>query len=491
MSQSVAASEKAKLGQGVKWSFGIGQMAEGIKNSSFSAFLLFYYNQVLGLPAETAGLAIAISLIFDAVTDPMIGTISDRWNSPHGRRHPFMYASALPLGVSFYFLFSPASFATSGSEFTLFLWMLTFTILTRGAMTLYHVPHLALGAELTEDYDERTTLVAIRQILSVSGYLIVYGLGFGYFFTPTPEFENGQLNADAYPPFALVLAILSVITVFISGWGTRSRIPFLPAPSASNNDLKIKHVLFEAVATLKNRSFRFMMLGYIIIIAAYGLGTASQLYMFTFFWELPRFQIFTVILMGPLGSVVGYAFSTRLFAAFDKRNAMLIGGIGWMVLHALPVILFLIGATPEKGTWAVTLTLSAIYLVLGAAFAQLVVGVSSTMADIADEYELETGLRQEGVLFAAISFAGKCMGALGSLLAGLMLTLIDWPTGEAVKTAADISAETVVSLGVVSGPIAASLAIPGFLCLLGYKLNRTKVAEIQKLIVTRKREAEA
>ena len=153
MSQSVAASEKAKLGQGVKWSFGIGQMAEGIKNSSFSAFLLFYYNQVLGLPAETAGLAIAISLIFDAVTDPMIGTISDRWNSPHGRRHPFMYASALPLGVSFYFLFSPASFATSGSEFTLFLWMLTFTILTRGAMTLYHVPHLALGAELTEDYD--------------------------------------------------------------------------------------------------------------------------------------------------------------------------------------------------------------------------------------------------------------------------------------------------------------------------------------------------
>ena len=464
----------AKLSHGVRWSFGICQMAEGIKNSSFSAFLLFYYNQVLGLPAENAGLAIAISLIFDAVTDPMIGTVSDRWRSPLGRRHPFMYASALPLGISFYFLFAPASFAIEGGEWSLFAWMLIFTILTRGAMTLYHVPHLALGAELTEDYDERTTLVAIRQILSVSGYLIVYGLGFGYFFTPTPEFENGQLNASAYPPFALILAVISVVTVFISGWGTRSRIPFLPKPPVDADKPRLIDVLREATATLSNRSFRWMMSGYIIIIAAYGLGTASQLYMFTFFWELSRFQIFAVILMGPLGSVVGYAFATRLFAALDKRNAMLVGGIGWMLLHSLPVILYMLGVTPEKGSWAVAVTLSAIYLVLGAAFAQLVVGVSSTMADIADEYELETGQRQEGVLFAAISFAGKCMGALGSLLAGLMLTLINWPTGEAIKTAQDIPADTILSLGLASGPIAASLAIPGFVCLMRYQLNRSK-----------------
>ena len=477
---------KEKLSRGVRWSFGLGQMAEGIKNSSFSAFLLFYYNQVLGLPAESAGLAIAISLIFDAVTDPVIGTISDRWKSPLGRRHPFMYASAIPLGLSFYFLFAPASFATEGGDTALFLWMLTFTVLTRGAMTLYHVPHLALGAELTDDYDERTTLVAIRQVLSVSGYLIVYGLGFGYFFAPTPEFENGQLNAAAYPPFALILAVLSVITVFISGWGTRSRIPHLPTPTVSQDDLKTRDVLFDGLATFKNRSFRFMMLGYIIIVTAFGFGTASQLYMFTFFWELSRFQIFTVILMGPLGSMVGYAFATRLFAALDKRNAMIVGGVGWMILYALPVILFLLGATPEKGSWAVAITLSAIYLVLGAAFAQVVVGVSSTMADIADEYELESGHRQEGVLFAAISFAGKCMGALGSLLAGLMLSIINWPTGETVKSAADIAPETIVSLGVASGPLAACLAIPGLVCLLGYNLNRARVAEIQRLVALRR-----
>ncbi len=480
MADSRVTANKTTLSHGVKWSFGIGQMAEGIKNSSFSAFLLFYYNQVLGLPAESAGLAIAISFIFDAVTDPMIGTISDRWRSPLGRRHPFMYASAIPLAVSFYFLFAPASFAINGDDNALFVWMLTFTVLTRGAMTLYHVPHLALGAELSEDYDERTRLVAIRQTLSVSGYLIVYGLGFGLFFAPTPEFENGQLNSAAYPPFAMILALISCVTVLISGWGTRSRIPYLPKPPEKAEKTRAYDILIEAIATLKNRSFRWLMFSYIIIMTAFGLGMASQLYVFTFFWELSRFQILTVMLTGPAGSAFGYLVATRLFATLDKRNAMIAGGVGWMVLHALPVALFLFDITPAKGTWAIAVMLSAIYLILGAAFAQVVVGVNTTMADIADEYELEVGRRQEGVLFAAVSFAGKSMGALGSLLAGLMLTLIDWPTGEAIKTAEDIPADTILSLGIMSGPIAAMLAIPGFICLLGYKLNRAKVAEIQR-----------
>jgi len=216
------------LSNGVKLSFGIGQMAEGIKNSSFSVFLLFYYNQVLGLAADAAGLAIAISLIFDAVTDPVAGTLSDRWRGSQGRRHPFMYASALPMAISFYFLFAPADIALQGSQTHLFVWMLLFTLLARGSMTLYHVPHLALGAELSTDYEERTSLVAIRQFLSACGYLLVFGLGFGYFFAPSIEFSNGQLNSDAYPPFAAWLSLVIFVTILISAYGTRSRIPYLP-----------------------------------------------------------------------------------------------------------------------------------------------------------------------------------------------------------------------------------------------------------------------
>jgi len=202
----------------------------------------------------------------------------------------------------------------------------------------------------------------------------------------------------------------------------------------------------------------------------------------TFFWELERFQILVVLLTGPAGSLVGYTFASRLFARLDKRNAMMTGAIVWMCLHALPVTLYLLGLLPPNGSWALTLSLATIFVALGASIAQVFVGISSIMADIADENDLQTGSRQEGVLFGAASFATKCTSALGSLIAGLQLRLIDWPTGEAVKSAADVPDSTLLAMALLSGPVAASLAVPGVFCLLGYKLNREKTTAIQKLL---------
>ena len=130
-----------------KLAFGVGQFAEGLKNTAFAAFVLFYYNQVLGLPGTLAGAALFIALVVDAVTDPLAGSLSDNHKSRLGRRHPFMYASAVPLGMAFVGLFAPPS---GLGEWGLFAWLVAFAILTRVAMTLYHVPHLALGAEMTE-----------------------------------------------------------------------------------------------------------------------------------------------------------------------------------------------------------------------------------------------------------------------------------------------------------------------------------------------------
>ena len=148
-------------------------------------------------------------------TDPLAGSLSDHWKSRHGRRHPFMYASILPLMVSFYLLFNPLV----ASEFGMFLWLLVFSNATRTSMSLYHVPHIGLGAELSEDYDERSKLVGYRMFFANVGVLFTFAVAFLYFFAPTAEFENGQLNAGAYPGFALLLAGLMGVTIFWSGWG--------------------------------------------------------------------------------------------------------------------------------------------------------------------------------------------------------------------------------------------------------------------------------
>ena len=209
----------------IRLAFGVGQLPEGIKSAAFGFFLLFYYNQVLGLSGTLSGIAIFIAMLVDAVSDPMVGALSDSTRSRWGRRHPYMYASAIPFALSFYFLFVPMD---GLSEMGLFWWLTIFSILTRTCMTFYSVPHMSLGAELTNDYDERTLLSSLRMVLQLVGMFGVLIGGPILFFGATEEFDNGQLNPDAYPPFALAAFFVMVIGVWLSALGTHSHIRYLP-----------------------------------------------------------------------------------------------------------------------------------------------------------------------------------------------------------------------------------------------------------------------
>ena len=96
-----------ELTRGTRLAFGVGQIAEGLKNASFNLFVLFYYNSVLGLSGSLCGLAIGIALVFDGLSDPLMGSISDNHRSRWGRRHPFMVIAALPFALAFFVLFAP------------------------------------------------------------------------------------------------------------------------------------------------------------------------------------------------------------------------------------------------------------------------------------------------------------------------------------------------------------------------------------------------
>ena len=445
---SASSSPPERLSLSVKLAFGIGQAAEGLKNTAFATFLLFYYNQVLGLSGTLAGIAVGLAVIVDAVTDPLAGSLSDHWRSPRGRRHPFMYASMVPLAIAFYFLFNPLV----TSEWALFLWLVVFTNLTRTAMSLYHVPHIALGAEMTDDYDTRSELVGYRYLFSNVGTLFVFAAGFGFFFVPTAEFDNGQLNAAAYPPFALLLAVLMVVTIFWSAWGTRSVIPWLPQPPAAPR-LGVVQVLWRIVtdlsASIASRNFRWMFAGVLVVFIMVGVNTALDLYVFTYFWELDRAQIFTVIIAYPVGVMVGSFFSTRFFARFGKKAGLLFGGLSWPLWQTVPIVLRLLGWFPENGDDLLIPLLVSIKLIQGACTVQANVAFGSMVADVIDEYEYNTGKRQEGIFFAASSFSAKATSGVGNIVAGFALDLIAWPRGPHIRSAADIPPETLVNLGLV------------------------------------------
>ena len=266
---------------GTKLSFGIGSAAEGIKNVAFTLFLLFFYVQVHGLSASLAGTALFIALCFDAITDPVAGYLSDSWQSRWGRRHPFMYVAAIPLAITFYFVFSPPE---GLSQWALFAWLTGFTVLTRGFMTLYFVPHIALGAELSEDYEERTAIVSYRTAFGIIGTLAVYG-SVSLFFPEGEDGARGQLNNNNYPPFALTCAVLMWLVIWISAAGTHSQIPRLRSIEAKPEPFHFFGVFKETRSALTNPNFRIVFFATLSSYVMSGVNVALSLFIFTFFWE--------------------------------------------------------------------------------------------------------------------------------------------------------------------------------------------------------------
>lgn len=121
------------LGMKTKLFFGIGSLAEGTKTVAYSAYLLIFYNQVMGVPATLVSSALLISLLFDAVSNPILGHISDHTRSRWGRRHPFMYAAALPTALFFWMMFNPPAGLSNGA---MFWYILVVSLLGRVAINL-------------------------------------------------------------------------------------------------------------------------------------------------------------------------------------------------------------------------------------------------------------------------------------------------------------------------------------------------------------------
>ena len=479
-------STKPPLTRGIKVSYGVGQAAEGIKNAAFNVFVFFYYTQVLGLPTVYTGIAIGIALAVDSITDPLIGSLSDNWQGSNGRRHPFLYVSILPLGLFFIGLFNPPEL----EEFTLFLWLTVFSVGTRAMMTLYYVPHVSLGAELSEDFNERTEVVAYRYFFSYVGGILTYIIGFVVYFPDT------QFNVEAYAPFGLTLSLLMMASILITALGTKRRIPHLPASRINRESVSILRVLHKTLleirSALTNRSFRWLFAGVLIVFAMVGVDNALNLHMNTYFWELQGGGNLFFFAATPVGALIGTALASPLTRWFDKKPSVIIGTLCWALCQVIPVVLRLLEWFPENGTDELLYSLIVIKFIQGLGVVQALIAFNSMVADVVDEHELISGLRQEGIFFSSVSFSNKMTSGIGTVAAGFALALIDWPTGAAVQTAADIAPETIAWLGLIYGPIVSGFALVSAYCYSRYRLNRQRHAEIvEELAVLRERRAAA
>ena len=299
--------------------YGFGQVSEAVKSNGFNIFLLFYYNQVLHVSATGTSIALAIALVFDAITDPVAGSLSDKLQSRWGRRHPFILFAAIPLAITFYLLFNPPA---GLSEMGNILWLCCFAVLVRASMTFYHVPHLALGAELTENFQERTRIVAFRQFFSTFGSAAAAVIGLGYFFADS---HGGRLSIENYTPYALTLGILMVITIWYSAWGTQKEIPHLSEPAEKPSQGVLHRLLQETREAFINRSFRWLFFGVLIVFIMSGVNNALDLYMYQYFWELTGREMLWLQIAIMAGLMLGVFLTSTLHRYTDKKFGVILG----------------------------------------------------------------------------------------------------------------------------------------------------------------------
>jgi len=407
----------------LRLAYGVGAVAFGVKDNGFSYLLLLYYDQVLGLPATLAGLAIFLALVVDSVWDPMVGYFSDHLRTRWGRRHPLMYGAALPVAASYFLLWNPPAGLGQGA---LFAWLLCVSIGVRMLITLYETPSTALVAELTEDYDERTRLLSLRYMFGWWGGLGVAVLAYQVFLPA----GGGQLAAPGYRYYGMAASLIMFVSMLVSALGTHGQIPRLKQPPAMQA-ASLGTALRELIETLSNRSFLSLFAGAITYAAAAGLAASLSIYIYTFVWELDSTHIGYLNWPYFGSALVAAALAPALARAIGKKRAAITTSIAALLMAPLPLALRLLGWFPDNGSEALFWTLMFFYPLEVVLIVMSTALVSAMVADVVEESELATGRRSEGVFFAARSFAHKSVSGFGLFLATILLGVVGFPEGAA------------------------------------------------------------
>lgn len=464
----VPESRTSEVALAVKLFYGVGEIAITAKMALFGLFVLFFYNSVMGLPAVWVGLASAVGLLFDAAVDPYIGYRSDASRSRFGRRHGLMMVGTLTMGASFWMIWAPPRGMGQGATFT---WLLVAMVLFRFTSALFRIPYLSLGAELTEDYHERTSIVGIRSFFGLLGSLSAASLSFYFFFPTVTPGVDPKLSYEGYPRMGMAFALVMTATAAVAILGTttrRNRVASEHGPRPG-----FRAFLSGFRLALGNRAFRKVWLSFSLFFVAIVLNATVSVHFFTWYVEITDSVVLSRLqALFYVAALFGVGFWVLVSRRMEKRT---------LYVLAMVVVAGLLGSTPLLfGEGSVFGTgdarpLYPLYVLAGFFASALWVVPASMVADVSDDDALVSGQRREGIFFGILSFGEKVAAGLAVLIGGALMDYV----AELSPGAATQSAETISRIAWVYGAAPATLLLLAVACMAGYGLDRETVASIQ------------
>jgi len=443
-------------------SWAIASVGGGASEAFLSMFLLYFYNQVLGLDPFLCGLGIALSLFVDAFTDPMIGGISDRTSSRFGRRIPFMALGLFGFALGIFLLFNAR---IGDSQFTLFFQLLLFIIITRISSTMFFIPKASLGVEMIKGYEQRNLLHARDNNFGILGTVIFYT-------SIAIIFGNNWNQESGYKAVSLIVVSLFLITSIYSVFRLRNIESLFEKTSIQTGIIKGLLLLW------KNDSWRNLIIGTSLFGIVGSLSSVFSIYMINFFWLWLPNEFTLILALSIPGAMIAGLSANKLLQSKDKKRTVLVLtcimisiGPSLTILRIID-IKFATQILPEVG-----LGIYSLLFLLVALHSSFMAGVrvingvvfSSMFSDVVEDHQKNTSARSEGLIISVNGLSGKILGGVGILLSGVLLSLVGF--GE--EGSLEDKREAVTSLAIFSTALLFIIAPLSLYFISKYRINKS------------------
>ena len=424
--------------------FSTGDLSTSIPLAILMFFQLFFLTDVAGLRPDLAGWAVAIGKIWDSVNDPLFGLISDRLRTRWGRRRVLLLFGAVPLGLTFMLMWIVPPLGPIG--LTVY-YAITF-VLFDSFFTFVHVGYNALTPEMTQDYDERSSLNGYRMVFSISGTLlaIIVATVLGWYM------------ADKRLLFVILgigLGLVTIVPPLIVFRVTQEK----PAGELGT-PIPVRRAL---VATLTNRPFWMVMGLYLLSWTAASILAAVLIYFANYYLRVPE-QANYFVLLAEFSAILFIPLWVWVARRLDKRRAFILGSLSWIVVL---IGLWLLG--PDQVGLAYVLAALA-----GSGIATAFVIPWSMVPDIIEYDQLKTGERREGSYYAFASFFQKLATGVAIWGMGQALAATGYITPASSGPLPIQPAGAVQVIRLFAGPLPALLLLLGILFAWRYPITRER-----------------
>lgn len=439
--------------------YGFGDTGFSLTGTIIGVYFLMFLTDVVGISPGLAAVAIFIGKTWDYINDPIIGYLSDRTRSRWGRRRPFLLFGPLPFALMFILLWTRPPIADG---VTLVIYYAVAYVLYDTASTFVSMPYFALTPELTEDYDERTSLTSYRMFFSIFGSLVAFTVPIAIFGSMRPE------NAPRVLLMGLIFAVVSAIPIWVVFFNTRERNLFTAQKQPRLRD--------SFRAALKNRPFVFGAVIFLLTWVSIDILQAGLMY---FIKYVVRLEAQSDLLMGTIfiTAILALPVWNWLSRRWNKRTAYVAGISFWAVVQ-----LVLITLTPETNIVFVFV----LCFLAGIGVSAAHVLPWSILPDAVEWDEWQTGERHEGTFYSLVTLIQKVATSVAIPLSGVVLEVTGY-----IPNSADQPVSALTGIRLILGPIPAALLVIGILFAIFYPLSREQFRQVVGELETRRAAARA